>query len=90
MIFKIIEMYRRYEEIKKTKAEVFELMNEFEFTKTKNDKLQKIENVIMLVPVVYPNLGGVTSALRILSSLQNKGCNSNIWKMKGCMNWFLG
>lgn len=75
MIFKIIEMYRRYEEIKKTKAEVFELMNEFEFTKTKNDKLQKIENVIMLVPVVYPNLGGVTSALRILSSLQNKGCN---------------
>ena len=28
----------------------------------------------MLVPVVYPNLGGVTSALRILTSLQNKGC----------------
>ena len=74
MIFKIIEMYRRYEEIKKTKAEVFDLMNEFEFTKAENEKLQKIENVVMLVPVVYPNLGGVTSALRILTSLQNKGC----------------
>ena len=41
MIFKIIEMYRRYEEIKKTKAEVFDLMNEFEFTKAENEKLQK-------------------------------------------------
>ena len=40
----------------------------------KTKKLQKIENVVMLVPVVYPNLGGVTSALRILTSLQNKGC----------------
>ena len=46
MIFKIIEMYRRYEEIKKTKAEVFDLMNEFEFTKAENEKLQKIENVV--------------------------------------------
>ena len=38
MIFKIIEMYRRYEEIKKTKAEVFDLMNEFEFTKPKKER----------------------------------------------------
>ena len=72
---KIIELYKRYEEIRKTKTEVFQLMNSFDFSDIENNKPEKIENVVMLVPAVYPNLGGITSALRILSSLQSKSCS---------------
>lgn len=75
IVMKIMELYKRYEEIRRTKTEVFQLMNSFDFSNIENNKPEKIENVVMLVPAVYPNLGGITSALRILSSLQSKSCS---------------
>lgn len=74
-MFKIVEMYKRYEEIKRMRTEVFNLMDKFDFKSFQNTQLKNIENIVMLVPVVYPNLGGITSALRILNSLQSRGCN---------------
>lgn len=70
----IIKMYTRHKEIEDSKKEIFKLLDSFEFGDFINKKPNAINKIIMLVPVVYPNLGGVTSALRILNYLQNKGC----------------
>ena len=67
-------MYTRHKEIEDSKKEIFKLLDSFEFGDFINKKPNAINKIIMLVPVVYPNLGGVTSALRILTYLQNKGC----------------
>ena len=70
----IIKMYTRHKEIEDSKKEIFKLLDSFEFGEFINEKPNAINKIIMLVPVVYPNLGGVTSALRILNYLQDKGC----------------
>lgn len=39
---------------------------------------KKVENIVMVLPSVYSNLGGITSALRILTYLQKQGCKVTI------------
>lgn len=74
----LLKKYERYKTITSEKKRIFELMDNMDFSSVKNTPPKKIENVVMILPNIYPNLGGITSALRILTSFQKHGCQVTI------------
>ena len=65
-------------EIKKDKQEIFKLLETMDLSIVKQSLPKKVENIFMVLPSVYSNLGGITSALRILTYLQKQGCKVTI------------
>jgi glycosyltransferase involved in cell wall biosynthesis len=75
----LLQKYQRYKDIKREKEIIFNLLGSFEFSGSVNNIApKKINTAVMILPNIYPNLGGVTSALRILTSIQNHGCQVTV------------
>ena len=74
----IIRSFLRYREIQNTKNDIFRILGTIDFSVCKNVRPLKIQKIAMLIPTVYPNLGGITSALRILTYIQNNGIETTI------------
>lgn len=74
----LLRKYERYKTISSEKNSIFKLMNNIDFSRVENLPPQKIESVAMILPDIYSNLGGITSALRILTSFQKHGCQVTI------------
>lgn len=66
----ILEQYLRYKQINSERDEIFEILDSINFEKLdENKKPHSLDNILLLLPSIYPNLGGVTSALRIADFL---------------------
>lgn len=75
----LFQKYQRYKTIKHEKKTVFDLLDNFQiYRDLYNIPPKRINNVVMILPNIYPNLGGITSALRILTSIQKHGCQVTI------------
>lgn len=74
----LLRKYERYKTISSEKKSIFKLMNDIDFSRVENLPPKKIESVVMILPDIYSNLGGITSALRILTSFQKRGCQVTI------------
>ena len=74
----LLRKYERYKTISNEKNGIFKLMNDIDFSSVENLPPKKIESVVMILPDIYSNLGGITSALRILTSFQKHGCQVTI------------
>lgn len=60
------------------KKEIFKFLENANNIQLTNPSPSRINSVVMILPDIYPNLGGITSALRILTSLQKHGCQVTI------------
>ena len=72
-----MNVLQRYENYKKTtfeRATVFNLMDTLDFKYDNNIPPKRIRNIVMALPNIYPQSGGITSALRILTSFQKHKC----------------
>lgn len=74
----LIKSYLRYNEISNQRKEVFDLLDSIRFEHNTENRLVGLNNIAMVLPSVYANLGGITSALRILVYMQKKGCNITV------------
>lgn len=73
-MLKILREVIRYYEIKNETSEINTVLDFADFSKVVNERPNSISSVVMVIPDIHPNLGGITSALRILTSLEDKGC----------------
>lgn len=74
----LLDKYGRYKSINSEKKRIFKLMENMDFSSVENLPPKKINSIVMILPNIYPNLGGITSALRILTSFQKHGCRVTI------------
>ena len=74
----LISQYKRYMEIKQDKKEIFKPLETIDLSTIKQSRPNKVENIVMVLPSIHANLGGITSALRILTYLQKQGCKVTI------------
>lgn len=74
----IFKMYMQDKEIQNEKKRLFNLLDEFDFSNIENIPPKKINKIVMLLPNIFPSSGGVTSALRLLTSFQQHDCQITI------------
>lgn len=76
-----MDFLQRYENYKKTASDrtaIFDMMDTLEIRHYENVPPKKIKKIVMLLPNIYPQSGGITSALRIISSFQRYNCKAVI------------
>jgi len=76
-----MNLLQEYESYKKTVSDrtaVFDLMETLDFRHNENVPPKKIKKIVMLLPNIYPQSDGITSALRILTSFQRHNCTVTI------------
>lgn len=74
----ILKKYAKYKLLMNEKKEIFKFLENANNIQLTNPSPSRINSVVMILPDIYPNLGGITSALRILTSLQKHGCQVTI------------
>ena len=74
----VFKKYENYKTMMSEKKDIFNFLENMDNNKISNNFLSKIESVVMILPDIYPNLGGITSALRILASFQKHGCQVTV------------